>query len=236
LKDKGFFITGTDTCVGKTTVAAAIALIMKRHGLDVGVMKPFATVSEKYNSKHKSRDVEVLAAAANVRDTYYNLNPFFSSLPTAPYTASLIRKSNKVKVSKAVGLYSKLASAHDRMIVEGIGGILVPLTRRKSLADFVKATNLPVIIVARLRLGMINHILLTLKACLDYSLRVRGIVLNDLSCWNGPVKKELIVETIEKVSGMNVLGLIPFITNPTPQRVAKILESCLSYKESSLIY
>jgi dethiobiotin synthetase len=121
------------------------------------------------------------------------------------------------------------------MIVEGIGGILVPLTRRKSLADFVKATNLPVIVVARLRLGMINHILLTLKACLDYSLRVRGIVLNDLSSWNGPVKKELIVETIEKVSGVNVLGSIPFVTNPTPQRVAKILESCLSYKGSSLI-
>jgi dethiobiotin synthetase len=236
LKDKGFFITGTDTCVGKTTVAAAIALIMKRQGLDVGIMKPFATVGEKYNSKHKSRDVEVLAAAANVRDTYYNLNPFFSSLPTAPYTASLVRKSNKVKVSKAVELYSKLASAHDRMIVEGLGGILVPLTRRKSLADFVNAINLPVIIVARFRLGMINHILLTLKACLDYSLRVRGIVLNDLSSWNGPVKKKLIMETIEKVSGVNVLGLIPFITNPTPQRVAKILEGCLSYKRSSLLY
>jgi dethiobiotin synthetase len=230
LKDKGLFITGTDTCVGKTTVAAAIALIMKSQGFDVGIMKPFATVSEKYNSKHKSDDVAVLAAVANVRDRYCNLNPFFSSLPTAPYTASLVRKSNKVNVSKAVGLYSKLASAHDRMIVEGIGGILVPLTRRKSLADFVKATNLPVIIVARLQLGMINQILLTLKACLDYSIRVRGIVLNDLSSWNGPVKKELIVETIEKVSGVNVLGLIPFITNPIPQRVAKILESCLSYK------
>jgi dethiobiotin synthetase len=230
LKDKGLFITGTDTCVGKTTVAAAIALIMKSQGLDVGIMKPFATVSEKYNSKHKSDDVAVLAAVANVRDRYCNLNPFFSSLPTAPYTASLVRKSNKVNVSKAVGLYSKLASAHDRMIVEGIGGILVPLTRRKSLADFVKATNLPVIIVARLQLGMINQILLTLKACLDYSIRVRGIVLNDLSSWNGPVKTELIVETIEKVSGVNVLGLIPFITNPIPQRVAKILESCLSYK------
>jgi dethiobiotin synthetase len=122
------------------------------------------------------------------------------------------------------------------MVVEGLGGILVPLTRRKSLADFVNAINLPVIIVARFRLGMINHILLTLKACLDYSLRVRGIVLNDLSSWNGPVKKELIMETIEKVSGVNVLGLIPFITNPTPQRVAKILEGCLSYKGSSLIY
>jgi dethiobiotin synthetase len=236
LKEKGFFITGTDTCVGKTTIAAAIALIMKRQGLDVGIMKPFATVSEKYSSKHKSKDVAMLAAVANVRDRYYNLNPFFSSLPTAPYTASLVRKSNKVKVSKAVRLYSKLASAHDLMIVEGVGGILVPLTRRKNLADFVKAINLPVIIVARFQLGMINHILLTLKACLDYNLRVRGIILNDLSSWNGPVKKESIVETIEKVSRVNVLGLVPFIRNLTPKRVAKILESCLSCNRSLLIY
>jgi dethiobiotin synthetase len=120
--------------------------------------------------------------------------------------------------------------------VEGLGGILVPLTRRKSLADFVNAINLPVIIVARFQLGMINHILLTLKACLDYNLRVRGIILNDLSSWNGPVKKESIVETIEKVSRVNVLGLVPFIRNLTPKRVAKILESCLSCKRSLLIY
>lgn len=222
--------------MGKTTIAAGIALIMKRQGLDVGIMKPFATVSEKYNSKDKSKDVAMLAAAANVKDRYYNLNPFFSSLPTAPYTASLVRKSNKVKLSKAVRLYSKLASAHDRMIVEGIGGILVPLTRRKNLADFAKAINLPVIIVARFQLGMINHILLTLKACRNYSLKVRGIILNDLSSWNGPVKKESIVETIEKVSRVNVLGLIPFIRNLTLKRVAKILESCLSCKRSSLVY
>lgn len=222
--------------MGKTTIAAAIALIMKRQGLDVGIMKPFATVSEKYNSKDKSKDVAMLAAAANVKDRYYNLNPFFSSLPTAPYTASLVRKSNKVKLSKAVRLYSKLASAHDRMIVEGIGGILVPLTRRKNLADFAKAINLPVIIVARFQLGMINHILLTLKACRNYSLKVRGIILNDLYSWNGPVKKESIVETIEKVSRVNVLGLIPFIRNLTLKRVAKILESCLSCKRSSLVY
>jgi dethiobiotin synthetase len=228
LKEKGFFITGTDTYVGKTTIAAAIALIMKRQGLDVGIMKPFATVSEKYSLKDKSKDVAMLAAAANVKDKYYNLNPFFSSLPTAPYTASLVRKSDKVKVSKAVRVYSKLASAHDRMIVEGIGGILVPLTRRKNLADFAKAINLPVIVVARFQLGMINHILLTLKACADYSLRVKGIVLNDLSSWRGSVKKESIVETIEKVSRINVLGLIPFIRNLTVERVAKILESCVA--------
>ena len=222
--------------MGKTTIAAAIALIMRRRGLDVGIMKPFATVSEKYNSGNKSKDVAMLAEAANIKDSYYNLNPFFSSLPTAPYTASLVRKSNKVKISKAVRLYSKLASAHDRMIVEGIGGILVPLTRRKNLADFAKAINLPVIIVARFQLGMINHVLLTLKACLNYNLKVRGIILNDLSSWNNPVKKESIVETIEKVSRVNVLGLIPFMRNLTLKRVAEILESCLSRKRSSLVY
>ncbi len=115
------------------------------------------------------------------------------------------------------------------MIVEGIGGILVPLTRTKSMADFAKAINLPVIVVARLQLGMINHLLLTLKVCLDYNLRVSGTIINDLSCWNGPIKKKTVVETIEKISKVRVLALIPFISqrNRAFEKVAKKLEISL---------
>jgi dethiobiotin synthetase len=226
LQGKGFFITGTDTCVGKTTIAAAIALNLKRKGLNIGIMKPFATASKKYNSKYKSADVAMLLDITKVKDKYNDINPFFSSLPTAPYTASLIKKSDKVDISGAVRSYTKLASAHDQMIVEGIGGIMVPLTRTKSLVDFAKAINLPVIIVARFQLGMINHILLTVRACLDYGLSVTGIILNDLTRWNGPIKKEMMVETIEKTSRVNVLSIIPFIENRIPKKVAGILETC----------
>jgi dethiobiotin synthetase len=113
------------------------------------------------------------------------------------------------------------------MIVEGIGGIMVPLTRTKCLVDFAKAINLPVIIVARFQLGMINHILLTVRVCLDYDLGIAGIILNDLTRWNGPVKKEMIVETIEKTSRVKVLSLIPFIETNITKRIAQILEGSL---------
>jgi dethiobiotin synthetase len=224
LKRKGFFISGTDTCVGKTTIAAALAFSMKKRGIDVGIMKPFATADRKYSPTFYSEDVMKLVMAADVSDGQEDINPFFSSLPTAPYTASLIRKSKRVNFSSAVKCYSELASIHDMMIVEGIGGILVPLTRTKNLADFAKATNLPLIVVAQFRLGMINHILLTLSACYDYNLKVVGIILNDLSCWEETIKKKAIIKTIEKVSGVGVLATVPFIENATPSIIAYELE------------
>jgi dethiobiotin synthetase len=227
LRKKGFFITGTDTSVGKTTVASAIALNLKRQGLSIGIMKPFATATKRHSSKYKSADVAMLLGVTKARDKPNVITPFFSSLPTAPYTASLIRKSCKVDIPKAIRSYTKLASAHDQMIVEGIGGIMVPLTRTKCLVDFAKAINLPVIIVARFQLGMINHVLLTVRACLDYDLVIAGIILNDLSRWNGPVKKEMIVETIEKTSRVKVLSLIPFIETNITKRIAQMLEGSI---------
>jgi dethiobiotin synthetase len=227
LKERGFFIAGTDTGVGKTTIAAAIAFSMKKRGINVGVMKPFATASGKYSSRFNSEDAAVLSSVADVCDRREKINPYFTTLATAPYTASLVKKTERVDFPRTVRSYSELASIHDMMIVEGIGGILVPLTRKKNLADFAKAINLPLIVVARFRLGMINHILLTLAACLNYDLKVKGIILNDLSRWEGPVKKKAIVKTIEKVSGFSVLAILPFFENAAPNIVAHNLESFL---------
>jgi dethiobiotin synthetase len=225
LKRKGFFVAGTDTCVGKTTIAAAIALSLKKKGINVGIMKPFATASRKYSSNFNSEDVSKLTLAAEISEKQEAINPYFSSLPTAPYTASLLKKSNRVDFSGAVRCYSALASIHDIMVVEGLGGIMVPLTRKKNLADFAAATNLPIVIVARFGLGMINHTLLTLAACYDYNLNVEGIILNDLSGWEGPIKKKTIVKTIEKVSGVRVLAVVPFIEDPAPNVVAYKLKN-----------
>ncbi|MDQ4013375.1 MAG: dethiobiotin synthase [Thermoproteota archaeon] len=225
MKRKGFFVAGTDTSVGKTTIAAAIALSLKKKGINVGIMKPFAAASKKYSSNFNSEDVSKLTLAAEISEKQEAINPYFSSLPTAPYTASRLKKSNRVDFSGAVRCYSALASIHDIMVVEGLGGILVPLTRKKTLADFAAATNLPIVIVARFGLGMINHTLLTLASCYDYNLNVEGIILNDLSSWVGPVKKKAIVKTIERVSGVKVLAVVPFIKNPAPDVVAYKLKN-----------
>jgi dethiobiotin synthetase len=206
---KGIFITGTDTGIGKTTVAAGLASAICRKGIDIGVMKPFATAERIFSYKYKSEDSALLARAAKIRDPDEEINPFFYSIPTAPFVAAKITKEKAVNLSVAKRRYYKLASKHDFMIVEGIGGIMVPLTKKKSVADFIRLLNLSTIIVATSRIGTINHILLTVKACRDYGLDLLGIIINSMTSKPSIVEKK-IVQIIQELSGVPVLCIIPY--------------------------
>lgn len=206
---KGIFITGTDTGIGKTTVAAGLASAMCRKGIDIGVMKPFATAEKIFSYKYKSEDSALLARAAKIKDPDEEINPFFYSIPTAPFVAAKITKEKAVNLSAAKSIYYRLASKHDFMIVEGIGGIMVPLTKKESVADFVRSLNLSTIIVASSRIGTINHVLLTVKACRDYGLNILGIIINNMPREPSIVEKK-IVEIIQEVSSVAVLCVIPF--------------------------
>lgn len=206
---KGIFITGTDTGVGKTTVAAGLASAMCRKGIDIGVMKPFASAEKIFSYKYKSEDSALLARAAKIKDPDEEINPFFYSIPTAPFVAAKITKEKAVNLSAAESIYYRLASKHDFMIVEGIGGIMVPLTKKESVADFVRLLNLSTIIVASSRIGTINHVLLTVKACRDYGLNILGIIINNMPREPSIVEKK-IVQIIQEVSGVAVLCVIPF--------------------------
>jgi dethiobiotin synthetase len=206
---KGIFITGTDTGIGKTTVAAGLASAMYRKGIDIGVMKPFATAEKIFSYKYKSEDSALLARAAKIKDPDEEINPFFYSIPTAPFVAAKITKEEMVNLSAAKSIYYKLASKHDFMIVEGIGGIMVPLTKKESVADFVRLLNLSTIIVASSRIGTINHVLLTVKACRDYGINILGIIINSMPREPSIVENK-IVEIIQEVSSVAVLCVIPF--------------------------
>jgi dethiobiotin synthetase len=220
---KGIFITGTDTDVGKTSVAAGIAWSMRKKGVDIGVMKPFATGNRKYFSQYRSEDVSILAKAADAKDPDDELNPFFSAIPTAPYTATIIERSKTVDLSHIHKSYLKLASKHKFMIVEGIGGIFVPLTKKKCVADFATLIKLPVIIVACSRLGMVNHILLTLRACYNHHLSVKGIIINHMSPHKEPFER-ILIKTIQQIEGVRILATVPFLQTINPETVALHLE------------
>jgi dethiobiotin synthetase len=206
---KGIFITGTDTGIGKTTVAAGLASAMCRKGIDIGVMKPFATAEKIFSYKYKSEDSALLARAAKIKDPDEEINPFFYSIPTAPFVAAKITKEKVVNLSAAKSIYYKLASKHDFMIVEGIGGIMVPLTKKKLVADFVRLLNLSTIIVASSRIGTINQVLLTVKACRDYGLHILGIIINGMPREPSIIEKK-IVDIIQEISSVAVLCVIPF--------------------------
>ena len=208
----GIFITGTDTNVGKTMIAAALAWLMRRKGIDVGVMKPFATAEKIFSKKYKSTDSAILAKAAQVHDSDQEINPFFYAIPAAPLVAARISNQSTPSIADSVKAFHNLASKHDFMIVEGVGGIMVPLTSRAYVADLARALNLPTIIVATSRLGTINHTLLTIKTCREYGLSIQGIIINGMPQRPGIVEKNL-VSVIQELSDVCVLCVIPRLKN-----------------------
>ena len=229
---KGIFITGTDTEIGKTTIARSLALISRNSGCDVGVMKPFATGKRVYSTKYKSKDSALLAKAAQVKDLDEEINPFFYSVPTAPFTAWKIQSKKEPSVEDALRIYKKLAAKHDFMIVEGIGGIMVPLTKKHYVAHFAKLLGLPTVIISGPKLGTINHTLLTVKVCRDFRLNILGIIINGMPSEASQLKTQTI-ETISELSKQRILSIIPLLKNGSIKHVSHILQRDL--KDSKIL-
>jgi len=167
--NKGLFITGTDTGVGKTTIAAGIARLLKSWGVRVGVMKPVATGDRQ--------DVHRLMKAAGVKDDVSVINPQFFKAPLAPDVAAALERRH-VTMDRIYNAYWYLHKKYDVLIVEGAGGVKVPLGETTYVVDMIQALGLPALVVARASLGTINHTILTLEALARVNVPVAGILLN----------------------------------------------------------
>ena len=180
-RPSGIFVTGTDTGVGKTVVACALAAWCRAQGLKVGVMKPIATGGRRARDGGRARwvseDALALATAAGVSDSWSLVNPVCFKEPLAPTTAAA-RTRATISIPRILQAFRKLAACHDVIIVEGVGGLLVPLTSHATVADLARQLGLPLVIVARPGLGTINHTLLTVQAARAARLRVAGIIVN----------------------------------------------------------
>jgi dethiobiotin synthetase len=207
---RGLLITGTDTGVGKTFIAAALARVLRARGINVGIMKPFAAAKKIFSRRYRSEDTAILARAAHSIDSDKDMNPFFYSVPSAPYVASAVTRQEEVCISTVLDAYDYLSAKHDIMIVEGIGGLMVPLTETETFADFAKTLNLPIIVVARCSLGTLNHILLTVNASKAYGLDVMGLVMNGYPQRERAVDKQLVI-AVKKLAGVEVLCVVPKI-------------------------
>lgn len=219
----GIFITGTNTGVGKTAVAAGLAWALRKRKIDVGVMKPFATANRVFSKKYRSQDTAILAKASGVNDPDCNLNPFFYSIAASPLVASELEHNAPVNVKRAVHELKKLGRKHDFLIAEGIGGIMVPLTENESIAGFVKQADLPVVIVSTAKLGTLNHTLLTVMACKKFGLKITGIILNKTSKKPNIVEQKT-AEIIERLTHIKVLAVIPFLQGTNYAAIGKVLE------------
>jgi dethiobiotin synthetase len=167
----GIFITGTDTGCGKTYVTVWLAQYLRRSGLEIGVMKPISTGSAKDD------DARYLKKKLKLKDSLKLINPIQLKTPLAPLVAAKLEK-RKVKLETAIQAYHKLKKQHEIVLVEGVGGVFVPLTEKLLVVDLIKKLKLPVIIVARAGLGTINHTLLTVEALRRRKIPIMGIILN----------------------------------------------------------
>jgi dethiobiotin synthetase len=178
---KGLFVVGTDTGVGKTLIAAGLTRMLVNKGVRVGVLKPVASACAKASSDRSggmiSVDGKLLQKAAKLpNSTYSEIVPVHYQQPLSPYVASW--KEGAVSLDKIEKTYQKAKKKYDCMIVEGIGGVLVPITRDFMAIDWVVKWKLPTLVVARAGLGTINHTLLTVEALQKRKIKVLGVVLN----------------------------------------------------------
>jgi len=175
----GWFVTGTDTGVGKTLVSQALITATARRGTRVAGMKPVASGCLPTPSGLRSADAEALMRAANVATDYHDVNPYALATPTAPQLAAS-EADVRIEIEVIRNCYERLAQRAEQVIVEGIGGWWVPVNERDSMADVARLLDLPVILVVGLRLGAINHALLTQAAILSSGCRFAGWVANTI--------------------------------------------------------
>ncbi len=201
--EKGVFVTGCDTGVGKTVIAGAIAASMKAHGLDVGVMKPVASGAKEIENKLVSEDAVYLKKIIDSTDDDTLVNPILHKPPIAP-TIAASKAGIPIDIDKIMKAYKALTNRHDFVVVEGVGGLMVPIDDTLFVADLARKMDLALVIVTRDYLGAINHTLLTIEYARNRNLRIKGIVINMLK--NG----DDLVREIEKYSSVPILGTIPF--------------------------
>lgn len=205
---KTYFITGTDTGVGKTAITAGLAGAMRKLGINVGIMKPIAS-GYPQKTGYKSSDVAILSEAAGIKDPEDLINPVFLPIPTSPYDATKLL-SVPVDMPMILTRFVKLRSLHDVLLIEGIGGIMTPITKNFFIADMIKAMTSDTIIVTRAGLGTLNHTVMTWKMCKDYDIKIRGLVINNFD-EKGTAAEKNAPTTLYDLTGINILGIIPFI-------------------------
>lgn len=216
----GLFITGTDTGVGKTFVGASLATYLRARGYRVGVMKPVETGCSEKNGMLIPEDAVRLKEASGCTEPIEKICPYRFSEPLAPSIAAE-RAGRKIDVDFLLTTYGDISAEYDITLVEGAGGLMVPLLPSYTFADFARVLKLPLLVVAANKLGVINHLLLTLEHASCKGLSVLGYVLNRLSNETSPAA-ETNREILSGLTGVSCLGDLPFIESAQTQKICPV--------------
>jgi dethiobiotin synthetase len=206
---KAYFITGTDTGVGKTLVTGSIAAALSTGGLSVGVLKPCESGCDEKDGELVPADAVFLRNMAGCDDGLDAVCPYRLRTPLAPGVAAQ-REGIVIDPARIQELFAASCRRHDSVLVEGAGGLLVPVTDTLLTMDLVKLLALPLIIVGRLSLGAINHTLLTVREAQRAGIAVAGIILNQTAQEHG-LAEQTNPEVICRLTDAPLLGSIPFV-------------------------
>ena len=229
---KGIFITGTDTGVGKSIASAAIAMLLKRRGHSVGVMKPVTSGCLERDGHLVSEDAELLCFAAGTELTK-DCAPYLLKAPVAPSVAASL-EGIRIDFQVIRDAYLRLADSFDYLIVEGAGGLMVPLAGGLLMSDLASHLNLPVVVVARPGLGTINHTLLTTFCGRSLGLDVKGVIVNKYP--NHPDQaEEYAPHLIASLSGSQLLGVFPQVPGDDDRSVVEGVVALLEQDPATAI-
>jgi dethiobiotin synthetase len=211
------FVTGTDTGVGKTRIAAALCVAYAAHGKRVAAMKPVASGCLQTRAGLRNDDAEALRAAMTVRAAYGDVNPYAFEPAIAPHIAAM-EAGRRIDFGLLDGCYERLCVQSDVIIVEGAGGWLTPLDGTRTFADLAVRWQLDVILVVGLRLGCLNHALLTAEAIEARGLKLAGWVGNSVD--PDFARREANTDTLRARIAANCLGIFPYSPESSAREVS----------------
>ena len=216
----GLFVTGTDTGVGKTVVTAGIVCALRARGHSVGVAKPIQSGALTLDPEG---DAMLLKRWTRVRESPGEITPFAFAAPLAPSIAAEL-ENRTIDRDEVLSDVRVLASRYESVVVEGAGGLLVPLGEDWTIADLARDLALPLLVVARAGLGTVNHSALTVRVARELGLEAAGVVLN------GPADESTRenARMIERLAGVPVLGHTPHLDGElTGERLARLVEDTI---------
>lgn len=201
------FVTGTDTDVGKTVITAGLAAVMQSLGYKAGVYKPFQTGAEEKNGFLYSPDLAYVKHVDNYIETR---STYLFETPAAPYVSALA-EGVQVNLTNITHDFQSIKQNCEVVLVEGAGGLMVPVYSGKTMADIAKLIETPILIIARPDLGTINHTLLTINYAKSIGLDIAGVIINKFPEGTDDIAIRTVPRLLEEYTDASILGIVPYM-------------------------
>lgn len=217
---KGFFITGTDTDIGKTRIALGLINKLNTMGHTTTVMKPLSAGCDSTPDGLRNDDAVQLIQQASFKPDYDKVNPYAFKPAIAPHLAAE-KENTVIDLSRIKNIFDELSAQADYIVVEGAGGWKVPINKQQTMAELAEALALPVILVAGMRLGCLNHAILTVESIQHAGIPIAGWIANTLS--KNFTELDANIKTLKEHLEIPFLGTVPYMEKCEPQQTGQYI-------------